>query len=90
MAIQPSVRLLLLESIDRCLRALSPGRRSCATTSSNKIGFEKLGVKTSTQPKSLIRMFGPRGSPKARNLFGVLDQLQNRAGLVLHLETGSR
>ena len=35
------------------------------------VGFEKLGEATGTQPKSLIRMFGPRGNPQARNLFGV-------------------
>ena len=27
------------------------------------VGFEKLGEATGTQPKSLIRMFGPRGNP---------------------------
>src|ERR1700692_589446 len=31
------------------------------------VGFEKLGEATGTQPKSLIRMFGPRGNPQARN-----------------------
>ncbi|HZY59082.1 MAG TPA: hypothetical protein VFE56_04925, partial [Candidatus Binataceae bacterium] len=35
------------------------------------VGFEKLGQATGTQPKSLIRMFGPRGNPQARNLFKV-------------------
>jgi hypothetical protein len=33
------------------------------------IGVEKLGEATGTQPKSLIRMFGPRGNPQAKNLF---------------------
>ena len=44
------------------------------------IGFEKLGEATGTQPKSLIRMFGPRGNPQARNLFSVIGYLQKRAG----------
>ncbi len=35
------------------------------------VGFEKLGEATGTQPKSLIRMFGPRGNPQAHNLFGI-------------------
>src|ERR1700746_2436824 len=52
------------------------------------IGFEKLGEATGTQPKSLIRMFGPRGNPQARNLFSVLGYLQKRAGLELHVTTG--
>jgi hypothetical protein len=40
------------------------------------VGFEKLGEATGTQPKSLIRMFGPRGNPQARNLFGIIGYLQ--------------
>jgi hypothetical protein len=31
-------------------------------------GFEKLGEATQTPPKSLMRMFSPRGNPQARNL----------------------
>ena len=31
------------------------------------VGFEKLGAATGTSPKSLMRMFGPRGNPQARN-----------------------
>jgi DNA-binding phage protein len=45
------------------------------------IGFEELGEATATAPKSLIRMFGPRGNPQARNLFGVIGYLQKRAGV---------
>ena len=52
------------------------------------IGFEKLGEATGTQPKSLIRMFGPRGNPQARNLFSVLGYLQKRAGVELHVMMG--
>ena len=40
------------------------------------VGFEKLGEATGTPAKSLIRMFGPRGNPQARNLFGVIGYLQ--------------
>jgi hypothetical protein len=52
------------------------------------IGFEKLGEATGTQPKSLIRMFGPRGNPQGKNLFSVLGYLQRQAGLQLHVTTG--
>ena len=47
------------------------------------VGFEKLGRATKLQPKSLIRMFGPRGNPQAKNLFGIIGHLQRRAGLQL-------
>src|SRR3979490_1669614 len=49
------------------------------------VGFEKLGEATGTQPKSLIRMFGPRGNPQAKNLFSVIGYLQKRAGVQLQL-----
>ena len=49
------------------------------------VGFEKLGEVTSTPPKSLIRMFGPRGNPQARNLFGVIGHLQKQAGIELRV-----
>ncbi|MBV8129755.1 MAG: hypothetical protein JO114_19065 [Planctomycetaceae bacterium] len=42
------------------------------------VGLEKLGEATATPPKSLIRMFGPRGNPQARNLSGIIGYLQNR------------
>ena len=48
------------------------------------VGFEKLGEATGTQAKSLIRMFGPRGNPQAKNLFSVIGYLQKRSGR--HLE----
>ena len=51
-------------------------------------GFEKLGRATGTQPKSLIRMFGPRGNPQARNLFNVIGYLQKQAGVELHVALG--
>ena len=49
------------------------------------VGFEQLGKATGTQPKSLIRMFGPRGNPQAKNLFSVLGYLQKRAGVQVHV-----
>ncbi|MBN8506272.1 MAG: transcriptional regulator [Burkholderiales bacterium] len=49
------------------------------------VGFEQLGAEVGTSPKSLIRMFGPRGNPQARNLFAVLSHLQRLAGFSLQL-----
>jgi DNA-binding phage protein len=49
------------------------------------VGFEKLGAATGAPPKSLIRMFGPRGNPQAKNLFSVIGYLQKRAGVRLHV-----
>src|SRR5947199_10784078 len=49
------------------------------------VGFEKLGAATGAPSKSLIRMFGPRGNPQAKNLFSVLRYLQKRAGVRLEV-----
>lgn len=49
------------------------------------VGFEKLGQATGAQPKSLIRMFGPRGNPQAKNLFNVIGYLQKHAGVQLQV-----
>ena len=40
------------------------------------VGFEKLARATGTPPKSLMRMLGPKGNPRARNLLNVLAELQ--------------
>ncbi|HWS62128.1 MAG TPA: transcriptional regulator [Steroidobacteraceae bacterium] len=54
------------------------------------VGFEELGAETGTSAKSLIRMFGARGNPQARNFFAVLSRLQERAGLRLQVTTQPR
>ena len=40
------------------------------------IGFSKLSEMTHRSAKSLMRMFGPRGNPQARNLFEIVAYLQ--------------
>jgi len=40
---------------------------------------------TGAPAKSLIRMFGPRGNPQAKNLFAVIGYLQKKAGLRLRV-----
>ena len=47
------------------------------------IGFEELGVLADKPAKSLMRMFGPRGNPQARNLFEVIGHLQKQEGVQL-------
>jgi hypothetical protein len=51
------------------------------------LGFEELGSLTDRSAKSLIRMFGPKGNPQARNLFEVIDQLQKKEGVQLQVHT---
>jgi DNA-binding phage protein len=48
------------------------------------IGFPALADLTKMPPKSLMRMFGPKGNPTAVNLFGVIVALQEKTGV--HIE----
>jgi hypothetical protein len=73
---------LLREGIDTMLAGdINTGKTILRDYIKATIGFEKLGEATGTQPKSLIRMFGPRGNPQARDLFNVLGYLQKRASV---------
>ena len=77
---------LLREGIDAMLSGdLDTGKTIMRDYIKATVGFEKLGEATDTPPKSLIRMFGPRGNPQARNLFSVIGYLQKHAGVRLHV-----
>ena len=73
---------LLREGIDTLLAGdVETGKAVLRDYIEATVGFEKLGEATGAPPKSLIRMFGPRGNPQARNLFGVIAYLQKQAGV---------
>src|ERR1700721_1091223 len=77
---------LLREGIDAMLSGdLDTGNSIMRDYIKATAGFEKLGAAPGAPPKSLIRMFGPRGNPQARNLFNVIGYLQKRAGVRLHV-----
>lgn len=77
---------LLREGVDTMLAGdLDAGKAILRDYIKATVGFEQLGAAVDTPPKSLIRMFGPRGNPQARNLFGVILYLQKQAGVELHV-----
>src|SRR4051794_38228024 len=77
---------LLREGVDAMLDGdVDTGKTILRDYIKATVGFEKLGKATGAPPKSLIRMFGPRGNPQARNLFTVIGYLQKRAGVRLHV-----
>ena len=77
---------LLREGVDALLSGdVESGKSILRDYIKATVGFEKLGAATGAPPKSLIRMFGPRGNPQAKNLFSVLGYLQKRAGVRLHV-----
>ena len=80
---------LLREGIDTMLTGdVDTGKAILRDYIKATVGFEKLGEATATPPKSLIRMFSPRGNPQARNLFGIIGYLQRQAGVELHIASG--
>lgn len=82
---------LLREGVDTMLKGdIDTGKAILRDYIKATVGFEKLGEATATPAKSLIRMFGPRGNPQARNLFEVLGYLQKQAGIELHVEPEPR
>ncbi len=82
---------LLREGIDAMLTGdVETGKTILRDYIKATVGFEKLGEATGAPPKSLIRMFGPRGNPQAKNLFSVIGYLQKRAGLHLQVTRVSR
>ena len=49
------------------------------------IGFRELGRLTAKSPGSLMRMLGPDGNPRARDLFAIIGCLQQREDLRLEV-----
>ncbi len=82
---------LLREGVDTMLRGdVETGKAVLRDYVKATVGFEKLDEATDMSPQSLIRMFGPRGNPQARNLFGIIGHLQQQAGIELHVTPGPR
>ena len=51
------------------------------------IGFMELAKATHISSKSLMRMLGPSGNPRAANLFEIVSYLQHREGVRFQLKT---
>lgn len=79
---------LLTEAIDALLAGdLDTGKAVLRDFINATIGFERLARETNMPPKSLMRMFSSAGNPNARNLFGVIGELQRQAGVQLHAQS---
>jgi DNA-binding phage protein len=79
-------RALLAEAMNVLMEGdLEAGKSVLRDYINATIGFTALGAATGTPPKSLMRMFGPRGNPTARNLFAVVAHLQRNLGVTLEV-----
>ena len=79
----PAFREALLKEGVECLLSgdVETGKTVLRDYINATIGFEALGDLTDKSPKSLMRMFGPKGNPQARNLFEIIGYLQEREGV---------
>ena len=50
------------------------------------VGFEALAKETHIPKTSLMRMFGPKGNPSSKNIFGVIAQLAKAEGVNFSLK----
>ena len=55
------------------------------------VGFDAVAEDIGSHPKSVMRMLGPGGNPRADNPVGLLASLQKRTGVTLEVtaDTGS-
>ena len=88
----PRFRAELLKEGIQCLLSgdVETGKTVLRDYINATIGFDELGAVTDKSPKSLMRMFGPRGNPQARNLFEVIAYLQKKEGLRLEVRSSRR
>ncbi len=84
----PAFREELLQEGVACLLAgdVDTGKIILRDYINATIGFEELGSLTNKPPKSLMRMFGPEGNPRARNLFAVISHIQQHEGVQLEVK----
>jgi hypothetical protein len=87
----PTFRNALLREGIECLLAgdLETGKSVLRDYINATMGFDNLSLVTNKPAKSLMRMFGPHGNPRARNIFEVIAQLQKTGKLRLELHSAS-
>lgn len=78
---------LLTEAAEQLLAGdLDAGKTILRDTINATVGFDKLAKETGTPAKSLMRMLGPKGNPRASNLLGILGCLQRLTRVHLAVE----
>ena len=80
---------LLIEAAEQLLAGdLETGKAVLRDYINVTVGFERLARETGTPSKSLMRMLGPKGNPRASNLLAVLGNLQRVSGVHLAVAAG--
>ena len=78
---------LLTEAVDCLLSSdVETGKSLLRDYVNATIGFGELGGLTDKSPKSLMRMLSATGNPHTRNLFEIIDCLQQREAVHLKVQ----
>ena len=81
-------RALLREAMELMLNGdVKTGKALLRNYINATVGFRELETAVEISAPSLMRMFGPKGNPSAKNLFGVLAHLQQQEGVSFELRT---
>lgn len=80
---------MLREGLDTMLAGdLETGKAMLRDYINASVGFGQLAEATHLPAKSLMRMFGPKGNPRAAYLFRIIQYLQTREGIHLVVAPG--
>lgn len=80
-------RALLREALDALMAGDLAGlRRGLRRYVNATLGFAGLAERTGVPEKSLMRMLGPRGNPRAEHLVGLVRALADHEGVALSVE----
>jgi DNA-binding phage protein len=80
---------MLKEGIDALLAGdLETGKAILRDYINMAVGFGPLAEATHIPAKSLMRMLGPKGNPRADNLFQIIQHLQAHEGIRLEVASG--
>ncbi len=79
----PEFRKALVEEASECLldNDLATAKAILRDYINATMGFEGLAEAVGTPPKSLMRMFGPRGNPQAKSILPVIAYIRRREHL---------
>ena len=84
----PVFRVELLRRALTCLIEgdVATGKRVLRDYIKATVGFEEVADHLAKNPKSVMCMLSPSGNPRADNLFGIIQHLQEREGMKFELE----
>jgi DNA-binding phage protein len=79
---------MLTEAVNELLTGnLQAGKAMLRDYINATITFERLAKKLDKPSKSVHRMLGPKGNPRADSIFGIIKILQDYERLQLHIKS---